>query len=83
MLLPFTQEITGSNPVGGIARSSIAAGVFVGHAALADADTGVDGSQMEAPDLSQAGFRGDLETRTICPRVRRFSRDATSREVPH
>jgi transposase-like protein len=31
--------------------------------------------------LSQAGFRGGFESRTICPRVRRTSSDATIEEV--
>jgi hypothetical protein len=32
--------------------------------------------------LSQAGFRGGFESRTICPRVRRPSVDVTTTEVP-
>ena len=32
--------------------------------------------------LSQAGFHGGFESRTICPRVRRPSSDATTTEVP-
>ena len=33
-------------------------------------------------DMSQAGFDGGFESRTICPRERRPSSDATSEEVP-
>src|ERR1035437_410762 len=32
--------------------------------------------------MSQAGFRGGFESRTICPRERRLSTDATTQEVP-
>jgi hypothetical protein len=64
----------------GVRHEYVNAGGLRAHVALAGPE---DASPIVlVHGLSQAGFRGGFESRTICPRDRRPSADATTPEVP-